>query len=138
MVLVDSCVWIEALRRDGDLKVKCAVEGLLDEYQATFCSPVRLEVLGGVRPSEREALESRFSILPYLRATEEDYSEAKSLAWVLAEKGFRVPWFDLLIAAIGFRVGVRIYSIDKHFATMNQHLGLPLYDPGYGGKFSPE
>lgn len=138
MVLVDSCIWIEALRREGDLAVKCAVEGLLEEYEATFCSPVRLEVLGGARPSEREALEARFSIIPYLRATEEDYSEATRFAWLLAKKGIRVPWFDLLIAAIGFRVQVRIYSIDKHFVEMKEHLGLQLYEPGYGGKFAPE
>ena len=36
MVLVDSSAWIEALRRNGDLRVKLAIEGLLDAYEAQW------------------------------------------------------------------------------------------------------
>mgnify|MGYP001550518080 FL=1 len=36
MVLVDSSVWIEALRRDGRLDVKLALENLLEEYEASW------------------------------------------------------------------------------------------------------
>ena len=54
MVLVDSSVWIEALRRDGNVHVKVALESLLQEYEATFCGPVKLEVLGGARKQDRQ------------------------------------------------------------------------------------
>lgn len=139
MVLIDSSVWIESLRRDGELAVKCAVEGLLDEYEATLCSPVRLEVLGGARESERVALNRHFSILPYLRAQEDDYTQACEFAWTLARNGVRAPWFDLLIAAIAARVECRVYSLDKHFTLMAEHLsGVRPYRPGYGGMFAPE
>lgn len=138
MVLVDSCVWITALRRDGDLLVKCAVEALLDEYEATLCSPVRLEVHGGARKQDRKELGRYFSVLPFLRVTEADWASACSHAWRLAERGVRVPWFDLLIATISIRVGCRIYSIDKHFKLMSQHLPVRLYQPGYGGAFAPD
>ena len=138
MVLVDSSVWIEALRRRGSLEVKCAVEVLLDEYEATMSSPTRLEVLGGARESERRELNQRFSVLPYLRVHEDDFTAATQQAWTLAKKGIRVPWFDLLTAAIALRANCRVFSIDKHFEEMKTHLGLTLYEPGYGGKFSPE
>lgn len=138
MVLVDSCVWITALRRQGDLFVKCAVEGLLDEYEAALCSPVRLEVLGGARRDDRKNLDAYFSVLPYLQAREEDWTAACENARRLAEKGVRVPWFDLLIATISMRVGCRLYSIDKHFVLMSEHLPILLYKPGYGGRFSAE
>ena len=49
MILVDSSVWIESLRREGRLDVKLALEGLLEEYEAAWCGPVKLEVLGGAR-----------------------------------------------------------------------------------------
>lgn len=52
MVLVDSSVWIEALRRDGSLHVKVALESLLDAYEAQWCSLVRLEVMGGARKQD--------------------------------------------------------------------------------------
>lgn len=139
MVLVDSSVWIESLRRDGDLAVKCAVESLLNEYEATLCSPVRLEVLGGARENEREDLNRHFSVLPYLSARETDFSRACELAWDLARAGVRAPWFDLLIAAIGLRVECRVYSLDNHFKLMSKHhTGIRLYEPGYGGMFAPD
>ena len=56
MVLVDSSVWIEAARRQGDLGCKVALESLLEEYEAAWCSPVRLEVMGGARKEERRGL----------------------------------------------------------------------------------
>ena len=34
MVLVDSSAWIESLRRHGDLRVKLAIEALLEAYEA--------------------------------------------------------------------------------------------------------
>lgn len=51
MALVDSSVWIEAARRQGDLATKVALRALLDECEAALCSPVKLEVLGGARRS---------------------------------------------------------------------------------------
>ena len=47
MVLVDSSVWIEALWREVNVHVKLALEALLEEYEAAWCGPVKLEVLGG-------------------------------------------------------------------------------------------
>jgi predicted nucleic acid-binding protein len=44
---VDSSVWIDALRREGGLQVKLALENLLEEYEAAFCGPTKLEVLRG-------------------------------------------------------------------------------------------
>ena len=68
MVLVDSSAWIKSLRRHGDMRVKLAIEGLLDAYEAQWCSPVRLEVLGGARIEERTLLGKRFSVIPYRTA----------------------------------------------------------------------
>jgi len=65
MVLIDSSAWVEALRRKGRLEVKLAVETLLEAYEAQWCSPVRLEVLGGARASERRMLGKFFAVIPY-------------------------------------------------------------------------
>ena len=118
MVLVDSSAWIESLRRNGDMRVKLAVEGLLDAYEAQWCSPVRLEVLGGARLEERALLGKRFSVIPYRLCREDDWDRAVALAWRLRSKGLTVPWLDVLIATIAIHDGVhggfvliRIFSI---------------------------
>lgn len=135
MVIVDSSAWIEALRRQGDIQVKLAVEGLLHVYQAQLCAPARLEVLGGARAEQRPALSAYFSIIPYRRCEMADWERAISLAWRLRGAGLTVPWMDVLIAAIALQDGSSVYSIDAHFTQIGRIAGLPLYRPGYGGKY---
>lgn len=138
MVLVDSSVWIEALRRNGRLDIKLAVEGLLDVYEALWCAPVRLEVLGGARPGERRRLGHHFSVIPYRRCDESDWDRAISLAWKLRDSGLTVPWMDVLIASLALHDGIRLFTLDTHFETIRALAGLTLYEPGYGGMFRPE
>lgn len=137
MVLVDSSVWIEAMRREGDMTTKVALEQLLIEYEAAFCSPVRLEVMGGARRTERKRMGKYFSIIPYRPTTEEDWEQAMHYGWKLRDNGLTVPNNDLLIATIAIRARCRVYARDKHFVAMAKHLPLLLYKPGYGGKFNP-
>jgi len=136
MVLVDSSAWIESLRRQGDMRVKLAVEGLLEAYEAQWCSPIRLEVLGGARMEERARLGEHFSVIPYRPCREDDWDRAVALAWRLRGRGLTVPWLDVLIAAIAIHDGTRLYAIDAHFKEIANHSGLMLYRPGYGGSFN--
>lgn len=138
MVLVDSSVWIEALRREGDLRVKLALENLLEEYEAAFCGPVKLEILGGARPHEREQLEAHFNCIPYLPMTDDAWDWAKHLSWRLRDRGCVTPWNDVLIAALARNAICRIYAVDKHFEMIRDSGGgIVLYEPGYGGAYNP-
>lgn len=136
MVLVDSSAWIESLRRNGDVSVKLALEGLLEAYEAQWCSPIRLEVLGGARLHERARLGKHFSVIPYRPCREDDWDCAVALAWRIRSNGLTVPWLDTLIAAITIHNGVRVYAIAAHFKEIAQHSGLLLYRPGYDGSFN--
>lgn len=136
MVLVDSSAWIESLRRDGDMRVKLAVEGLLEAYEAQWCSPVRLEVLGGARKDERTRLSHHFSVIPYRICKEDDWERAVALAWRIRGVGLNIPWVDVLISSIAIHDRIRLYAIDKHFAEVAKIAPLMLYRPGYGGMFN--
>lgn len=137
MVLVDSSVWIESLRQTGRLEVKYGLRGLLDAAEAQWCSPVRLEVVGGAREQDRTGIDRFFSVIPYRRSTEKDWELAVALGWRLQERGFTFPWMDILIAAIAGRDGTRIYSIDGHFVRIAEVTGIGLYEPGDGGAYNP-
>ncbi len=138
MVLVDSSAWIESLRRDGDMSVKLAVEGLLEAYEAQWCSPVRLEVLGGARKDERTQLSRQFSVIPYRLCKEGDWERAVALAWKLRGEGLNIPWLDVLIASIAIHDKIRLYAIDRHFREVAKLAPLRLYRPGYGGSFNED
>jgi predicted nucleic acid-binding protein len=137
VVLVDSSIWIEAARRQGDLVCKVAIEELLAHGEATFCSPIRLEVLGGARQEERRRMSAFFAIVPYVPLTERHWSLAVELGWKLRDAGHTLPWSDVLIAAVARESGCRVYAQDRHFETMNEVLSISLYRPGYGGAFDP-
>jgi predicted nucleic acid-binding protein len=138
MVLVDSSIWIEAARREGDLMCKVALESLLDEMEAATCSPVLLEVLGGARKEERRSMGEYFEIIPHLPVGPKDWTRAIALGWQLRDKGHSVPWNDALIAATALNRDLRVYAKDKHFELMANNVGLALYRPGYGGTYSAE
>jgi predicted nucleic acid-binding protein len=138
MVLVDSSIWIEASRRDGDLGAKVALEALLEEYEAATTSPVLLEVLGGARKEERKRMADYFAIIPHIQADAKDWDKAISFAWFLRDKGISAPWNDSLIATVALRRDSRVFARDKHFDAMANMMGLALYRPGYGGSYSPE
>jgi predicted nucleic acid-binding protein len=138
MVIVDSSIWIEAARRQGDLGSKVALEALLEAYEAALCSPVRLEVLGGARKPERRALAAGFAVIPYIPILESTWQLALENAWRLRDAGIQAPWNDVLIASLSIENGYRVYARDKHFDLMPDIIGVRLYQPGYGGSFSPE
>ena len=138
MVLVDSSVWIEAARRQGDLETKVALRALLEEYEAAWCSVVKLEVLGGARKQERRAMGTLFGCIPFFECRERDWDRARELAWIMRDAGHTLPWNDVLVAAIAHERALRVYARDAHFETM-QALGLVrLYRPGYAGGYAPE
>lgn len=135
MVLVDSSIWIEAARRQGDLMAKLGLRALLGEQEALLCSPVLLEVLGGARREERAALQADLACLPYVRVTEADYLAAVHHLWRLRDAGVVVPNNDVLIATLALRLQCRVYAHDRHFEAMSRLLGFELYEPGYGGSY---
>lgn len=138
MVLVDSSIWIESARRDGDIGIKVALETLLEEYEAATTSPVLLEVLGGSRKEERKRMASYFSIIPHFQADAQDWEKAISVGRMMRDKGHVLPWNDSLIAAVAMRRNLRVYAKDKHFDALGLLTGVRLYRPGYGGNYTEE
>lgn len=138
MVLVDTSVWIEATRRNGELAFKVGLEALLEEYEAVWCSAVMLEFMGGARKEDRKRLAFWLQSIPYRTVAERHWEAARSNAWMLRDAGHSAPWNDILIASLALDAGMRVYAKDAHFETMARLLGLSLYQPGYGGRFEPE
>ena len=70
--------------------------------------------------------------------SQKHWHAAKLNTWKLRDKGHTLPWNDMLIATLAIDLNYRVYAKDKHFELMAQHLGLRLYEPGYGGRYEPD
>lgn len=138
MVLVDTSAWIEFFRRDGDPSVKMAMKALIEELEATLCGPVEMEFLGGARLHERPRIQARLDILPYFGFDQKIWRKAASHYALLRQKGFTLPWNDIVIASLALSAGCRVYAVDQHFEKMAEYLDLRLYTPGYNGSFRPD
>ncbi len=138
MVLVDSSVWIEVTRKKGDLFAKASLRCLLEEYQAAFCGPVKLEVMGAVNKELRRATSLLFQTVPYLPMQDQIWEEAKKITWRLRDSGVTVPWNDVVIAAIALEKNCRVYSLDKHFEEISRITRMRLYLPGDNGTYNPD
>ena len=138
MVLVDSCVWIEAAKGQGRVDVKLALRSLLEENEACFCGPVKLEVLGAVRIERREKFTAQMDVVPYVPMDDSQWQAAVRLSWHLRGRGVTVPWNDILISSIAIKHNLRVYTVDSDFDAIARVGGLALYIPGYAGGFNPE
>lgn len=137
MVLVDSNIWIRANQPKGDLMAKVALESLLEEGEAAFCGPIKLEVLGAMRRESRPRFDAFFSLVPYLTMTDATWDHAVTLGRHVADQArITLPWNDVLIAAIALRHDCRVYTQDDHFTTLATHTGIRLYTPGIGGTYT--
>ena len=136
MVLVDSSVWIEALRRQGDLATKVALEALLEVDGALVTGPILLEVLGGCRPGERKRLLNYFAGVPYRPVPDEAWRRAARLSWRLREHGVTLPWNDLLIGSLGLLWDLRVFAADRHFDVLEARVRVRRYRPGPGGAYA--
>lgn len=138
MVIVDTSVWIEFFRKDGDPMAKLAVGHLVRSHEAALCGPIEMEILGGVRTEYQPSMIDKLALYPSIAQGSKLWTSAAGNFSRLRAAGITAPWNDILIATIALAANFRIYSIDQHFPLMAPILGLRLYTPGYSGTFRPE
>ena len=138
MVIVDTSIWIEFFRRNGDPAAKLALGHLIKNREASFCGPVKMELLGGVSASRQQAFAQKLKLFPTVPEKSDFWIQSAGNYSQLRSAGVTAPWNDILISTIARHSGFRIYAADNHFAIMAPILGLQLYTPGPGGTFQPE
>ncbi len=127
MILVDSAVWIEALRHPGSSTFRKFSE-LLEE-EACTCGVVIQEVLQGIEEvAMREEIRKRIWMLPYLEATRDSYLAAAYLFRRYRRKGIGLHTVDALIIALAIQRAVPVFTLDEDFfRTASLESDLKLY-----------
>lgn len=117
MIVVDTSVWIAALRSGTGLEAR-VLQQLLDADEVALAVPVRLEVLGGASAADRRRLRRALSALPVLYPTDETWRLLDGWVERAAAAGQQFGFGDLLIAALAVDNGSLVWSLDGAFARM--------------------
>lgn len=128
MIVVDTSVWVEAMRRPSGALHRTLHE-LLDADEVALPLPVRLELLAGLRKQERAAFVRALSALPVLVPTEGTWRLIERWIPSAADKGHRFSVTDLLIGGLTAEIGGLVWSRDADFARMESLDLIGCYEP---------
>lgn len=126
MIVVDSSVWIAALRKpvseEGDV-----LRQLLDADLVALPVPVRTELLLGTGGRTRERLARTLAALPLIYPTDDTWRTID--AWTLraGEAGERFSLGDLLIGVLAATEQALVWSLDDDFRRLAKLKLLTLY-----------
>lgn len=124
LVLIDTSVWIRALRKAPPPPLAETVRRTILGGRAATTGMVMLEVLGGVRTAQHyRELSEELRALHYL-PTEPAWPEACQLSHELRGRGVTIPSADVLIAAVAIVHRCILLHVDDHFTVMTRHSKL--------------
>ncbi len=129
MILVDTCIWSEALRKN-----KTKYPGVVDtlarivtENQAAIIGPIRQELLSGVKERNMfTQLREKLSYFPDVVLCERDYEQAAEYFNSCQKKGIQGSNTDFLICSVSNRLEIPIFTLDKDFDKFKKILKIKL------------
>ncbi len=131
-VLVDTCVWSLALRRNQAVEDSFVLElrELITELRVQMLGPVRQELLSGIRShSQFGALRDRLRAFPDLELTAGDFERAAEFFNTCRAKGVQGSNTDFLLCAVADRHKMPILTTDADFELFQRHLPVRLHRP---------
>lgn len=125
MILVDTPVWVQALRVAGSREHR-ELDHLLASGDVAVVGPVIAEVIQGARDvGQMDRLRRTMGALPYVADTKETWMAAAALSFRLRQSGQTIGVVDALIAALALEGGHSVYTRDTHFERIP---GLALHE----------
>lgn len=126
MIVVDTSVWVAALRASGPEAAR--LRELLDADEVLLPIPVKIELLSGTSKRDREKLRSALSALPLAYPTDDTWRLMDGWTDRAATAGAAFGIGDLLIAAIAHEAGALVWSLDGAFSRLERLRLVDRYD----------
>lgn len=125
MILVDTNILIDYYRsRDSELAKR------IDSEQIAICGPVRTEILHGAKSNDEiDNMISSFTTFELITIDEYDWDFTGIMLQTIKQNGFTIPVTDALIAYIGIKYDIPIWTKDHHFKFIQAvYPELKLYE----------
>lgn len=128
MIVVDTSVWVTALRHAASAQAK-VLQQLIDKDEVALAVPVRTELLSGASRIDRPRLKRALSALPLLYPTDDTWATIDRWVALAGDAGERFGLGDLLIGALAAEHQALLWSLDADFARMERLKLVDVYDP---------
>jgi predicted nucleic acid-binding protein len=129
-VIVDTCVWSLALRRntpDDAADVINSFRDLITNGRVVLLGGIRQEIISGIRHIEQFIkLRDYLRAFPNLELTIADYELAAEFFNTCRSNGVQGSNTDFLICAAAVNRGYSILTIDKDFENFKVHIPVVL------------
>lgn len=117
MIVVDTSVWIAALRQHGS-EAGGTLKQLIDAEVVALPVPVRTELLMGTSGATRDQLARTLTALPLLYPTDNTWRTIDTWTKQAGEAGERFSLGDLLIGALASSEQALVWSLDEDFTRL--------------------
>lgn len=116
MIVVDTSVWVAALRRPGQAATHLGL--LFDRDEVLLAAPVRVEILSGASRTDRPRLRRLLSALPVAYPGSGTWERIDLWVEKAGEAGERFGFTDLLIGVLAAESGAPIWLLDPDFERL--------------------
>ena len=131
-IIVDTCVWSLALRRN-EPKSGYVIEELselISEVRVQLIGPIRQELLTGIKSKKQFTnLKKHLSTFPDLPLLASDFELAAKYSNLARSKGIQGSHTDFLICSLAHSHNMQIFTVDKDFGLYASVLPIKLYEP---------
>jgi predicted nucleic acid-binding protein len=135
-VLVDTCIWSLALRRQarhlnaGEALLREELGNIIEEGRAQLIGPIRQELLSGIRDeAQSERLREHLRAFPDEPLTVQDYELAARLSNQCRAAGIAGSAVDFQICAVATERNWPIFTCDEDFKVYGRTFPLGLFTP---------
>lgn len=129
-VLVDTCIWSLALRRERsahEVVVRELAE-LVSESRALLIGPIRQELLSGIKVEKQfTRLKGALQPFPDLSMEMGDFERAAEFFNRCRRNGIQGSNTDFLIGAVADRRKMAIFTVDNDFSLFQEYLPVVLH-----------
>ena len=127
-VIVDTSVWIESFRPEGETELKETVRQLISEGKILLPGIIETEILRGTKSKkEYQMLDEVLGGLTYLPVEDSFWGRLAKFSFDLFRAGVTVPLTDTYVAFLAIENDVPILHRDTHFDLIAQNTGLKIY-----------
>ena len=125
MILIDTSVWLFALRRDFHPGIRERVEKILANDKVAMNGMIQLELLGGAKSEkEYDRLFQRLDSLYRIEADRSLWNRSSKLAFELKQKGITVPYANIFVASSALKENILLVHADSPFDLIADHSDL--------------